>query len=159
MELGQQKSQQKRQSSSHSSISISNLPSFSATNSCEAVDMEIEVLRKAGFSAWTFSSFKLQKLTRHPLAAAASVAVQDCACELGLSLQGLYTFFVNVESAYKNVPYHCSLHAADVVQAMHCLKAMLVDLIVFSPIESLALVIASVIHDVGHPVCLFPKTY
>lgn len=121
-------------------------------SSTDACDMEVLAISRAGFSAWNFSSLRLQELSRHPLAASAYIAVKESATELGLSMKSLYHFFSAVESAYKDVPYHCYLHAADVVQAMHCLMAKVIHQINFSPLEGLALIVGAVIHDVGHPV-------
>ena len=45
-------------------------------------------------------------------------------------------------------PYHCALHAADVLSATHCLRKALPD--VFSAVETLALYLAALGHDAGH---------
>jgi 3'5'-cyclic nucleotide phosphodiesterase len=60
----------------------------------------------------------------------------------------MYAFLA--ESLCRN-PYHNSTHAADVVQAV--MFILLKDKLSsrFSPLEVLAMILAAVIHDVGHP--------
>lgn len=119
-----------------------------------AVELESITVSNAGFSSWSFSCFKLLEISSHPLALAASVAITDVSKELGLSLVDLHDFFLIVEENYKHVPYHSSLHAADVVQAVHYLSNCAAKIVKFSPSEILALILSGVIHDIGHPVRL-----
>jgi hypothetical protein len=56
-----------------------------------------------------------------------------------------------VEAAYNANPYHNSTHAADVVQSLASLLTADQLLSKLSQVELLSLVLAAVIHDVGHP--------
>lgn len=61
---------------------------------------------------------------------------------LGLETTPLHCFLVEIEAAYRPVPYHSTLHAADVVvNAVRLLNQTSVS-IKFSPLELLAMIIA-----------------
>merc|ERR1711899_690520 len=51
----------------------------------------------------------------------------------------------------KDVPYHNSLHAADVTQSTHVLLNSPVLESVFTPLEIMSALFAAAIHDVDHP--------
>eukprot|EP00741_Cyanophora_paradoxa_P015662 tig00020903_g15119.t1 len=59
-------------------------------------------------------------------------------------------FVASVEGGYKNVPYHSSTHAADVVQAMSWLLHAGGLRAHLRPLDALAALTAAVIHDVNH---------
>ena len=63
----------------------------------------------------------------------------------------LRNFFKKIESGYKNVHYHNSTHAADVMQAIHCflVKLGLGELVTME--ECFAGLVAGAIHDFEHP--------
>ncbi|TPX33494.1 hypothetical protein SmJEL517_g03641 [Synchytrium microbalum] len=63
----------------------------------------------------------------------------------------LRNFFKRIESGYKNVQYHNSTHAADVMQAIHCFLVTLGlgDLVTME--ECFAGLVAGAIHDFEHP--------
>ena len=56
-----------------------------------------------------------------------------------------------VESEYHPNPYHSSLHAADVTQALAAILASDGIARQLSDLELLALLVAAVVHDLGHP--------
>ncbi|CAL8081795.1 unnamed protein product [Calicophoron daubneyi] len=61
-------------------------------------------------------------------------------------------YILKVESTYHaDVPYHNALHAADVLQTSHFLLQAEPLEDVFSDLEILAVLFASIIHDVDHP--------
>ncbi|CAL4093271.1 unnamed protein product [Meganyctiphanes norvegica] len=61
-------------------------------------------------------------------------------------------FMVTLEEHYmKDVPYHNSLHAADVAQSTHVLLNSPALESVFTNLEILAAIFAAAIHDVDHP--------
>lgn len=62
------------------------------------------------------------------------------------------TFMMTLEAHYlKDVPYHNSLHAADVTQSTHVLLNSPALESVFTNLEILAAIFAAAIHDVDHP--------
>ncbi|XP_066961764.1 3',5'-cyclic-AMP phosphodiesterase 4C isoform X16 [Macrobrachium rosenbergii] len=62
------------------------------------------------------------------------------------------TFMMTLEDHYlKDVPYHNSLHAADVTQSTHVLLNSPALESVFTNLEILAAIFAAAIHDVDHP--------
>lgn len=58
---------------------------------------------------------------------------------------------ISVGVGCRSNPYHNSTHAADVVQALTCM--LLTDQLNrhFADLEILAMLIAAIVHDVGHP--------
>lgn len=58
--------------------------------------------------------------------------------------------------AYISVPYHNSMHAADVVQSLGCMLANDTFSDQLSDMELLSMIIAAAVHDVGHPGKLEP---
>jgi hypothetical protein len=70
---------------------------------------------------------------------------------LGLPEAQLRNFLAAAERHYLPQPYHNSLHAADVTQALGLmLKADSLHK-QLTPVETLALLFAAIIHDLGHP--------
>jgi hypothetical protein len=59
-------------------------------------------------------------------------------------------YFHALEQGYQPNPYHNSLHAADVAQAMHVLLRN-AECSKFTDVERLAVVFAALIHDFRHP--------
>jgi len=63
----------------------------------------------------------------------------------------LHTFLVHIEELYaSHNPYHNSIHAADVTQSAHVLLLRGLGL-GLGNLEALAVLVASLAHDVGHP--------
>lgn len=56
-----------------------------------------------------------------------------------------------VETAYKDNPYHNSTHAADVTQSLGCILSNDDFSMHLTDIELLAMIISAAVHDVGHP--------
>jgi len=58
----------------------------------------------------------------------------------------------DVEAGYKPVPYHNSVHGADVTHAMHCLLSTpaLSPLVKDEPLLMFTALIAAIVHDLGH---------
>ena len=56
-----------------------------------------------------------------------------------------------VEAAYNDKPYHNSMHAADVTQSVGALLATDGFSDQLTDLELLAVILASAVHDVGHP--------
>jgi len=64
----------------------------------------------------------------------------------------LLNYLTTLENHYlKSVPYHNNLHAADVTQSIHYLLNSAALENVFTPLEVMAAIFASSIHDVDHP--------
>ena len=56
-----------------------------------------------------------------------------------------------IEAAYNDKPYHNSMHAADVTQSVGALLATDGFSDQLTDLELLAVILASIVHDVGHP--------
>mmetsp|Transcript_50604 Transcript_50604/g.130475 ORF Transcript_50604/g.130475 Transcript_50604/m.130475 type:complete len:478 (-) Transcript_50604:579-2012(-) len=69
--------------------------------------------------------------------------------EYNLDRTKLRSFLTTVEGEYQNNPYHNNIHAADVMQTIHCfIQAGMGE--VLSTLEVLALLLSAAVHDVGH---------
>ncbi|KAJ3415184.1 Calcium/calmodulin-dependent 3',5'-cyclic nucleotide phosphodiesterase 1B [Chytridiales sp. JEL 0842] len=72
--------------------------------------------------------------------------------DLKISQEKFLNFMLAVEKAYHNdLPYHNSLHAADVLHAMYHLSKLEGTNDIASPSDRLAMYMAAIIHDVDHP--------
>jgi hypothetical protein len=69
----------------------------------------------------------------------------------GINQGQLLAFLQEVQGLYRENPYHCSMHAADVTQGTFSLMVACGLLHSLPPIESLALLISAIVHDVDHP--------
>ena len=65
--------------------------------------------------------------------------------------QGGMKKFISYLSSGQEVPYHNSTHAADVTLSMNSLLCTPALEAVFTPLETLAAIFASAVHDVDHP--------
>eukprot|EP00727_Mastigamoeba_balamuthi_P013388 m51a1_g8672 putative protein pde- isoform a (855) ;mRNA; r:129094-132214 len=83
------------------------------------------------------------------VATMAALDSQDLVSAFGLDRRRVRMFLRGVEHGYKNNPYHTSVHAADVVQAMHSLMSACTA-VAFTPLEKLAALLAAACHDYGH---------
>jgi hypothetical protein len=69
----------------------------------------------------------------------------------GIDQGQLLAFLQEVQGLYRENPYHCSMHAADVTQGTYSLMRACGLLGSLPPIESLALLVSAIVHDVDHP--------
>uniref|UniRef100_H2Y9V7 Phosphodiesterase n=1 Tax=Ciona savignyi TaxID=51511 RepID=H2Y9V7_CIOSA len=76
---------------------------------------------------------------------------RDMFVKFKLSPVKFLTYMMTLEDHYREVPYHNSLHAADVVQSVHVLLSSAALDSVFTDLEILSALIASAMHDVDHP--------
>ncbi|XP_014230538.1 uncharacterized protein LOC106654913 isoform X4 [Trichogramma pretiosum] len=69
-----------------------------------------------------------------------------------LDVVNVWKLFSLIEEGYHSTnPYHNSIHAADVTQAMHCFLQVEKIRKHLSPLEIMAALIAAVTHDLDHP--------
>ncbi|CAL8461903.1 g1434 [Coccomyxa elongata] len=101
-----------------------------------------------------FDVFKVAALTGGRPLQPVAMAVLNCfdlVSTLRLPEKKLQNFLRGVEDAYLNNPYHNSTHAADVVQGLAALFANNPFTAQLTDLEMLSMILACVIHDVGHP--------
>lgn len=68
-----------------------------------------------------------------------------------ISSRKFVNYLLTLEAHYLNVPYHNSMHAADVSQAVHVLLLSPALDSVFTELEIMTALFAAAIHDVDHP--------
>lgn len=118
---------------------------------CEFADV-MAVLSQMGRS-WNFDTFFLQECTS---GRALSISARYFLTSFGLAEkfaipeQTIISYFEHLEANYKPNPYHNSCHAADVLNSTLYLSKSSVLLSYLTDIEILALVVATLGHDVGH---------
>ncbi|KAI8607894.1 hypothetical protein BC830DRAFT_1174890, partial [Chytriomyces sp. MP71] len=104
--------------------------------------------------SWDFDLFELDRLTNGtPLYHLAMAVMQrhNIREQFGLDEQTVRYFFRTIESRYRPLNYHNSMHAADVLHAIHFFFATIRGEELFRPEEIFAAIIAAAIHDVDHP--------
>ncbi|KAK3873987.1 hypothetical protein Pcinc_021042 [Petrolisthes cinctipes] len=104
---------------------------------------------------WGINIFKISELSnRKPLTTISYTIFmeRDLMKTFKIPPKTFITFMMTLENHYlKDVPYHNSLHAADVAQSTHVLLNSPALESVFTNLEILAAIFAAAIHDVDHP--------
>lgn len=104
---------------------------------------------------WKFSSFTLDTMTGgHPLSEllAHLFDYYDLISYFKLDMINLWKLFKLFEQGYHDTnPYHNSVHAADVTQAMHCFLAERSLGPYLSRMEIMCALLSAVSHDLDHP--------
>nr|CAH8868122.1 unnamed protein product [Trichobilharzia regenti] len=118
-------------------------------------DKELEERFTQSLDEWGLDIFEIDRLSNgHALTTVAYRIFQkrDLLKTFCIDPSVFVRYMLKVESTYHaDVPYHNSMHAADVLQTSHyLLQAETLD-DVFSDLEILAVLFASAIHDVDHP--------
>ena len=106
----------------------------------------------SGCGAWDFDLFDLASKGSRPLGDVGMFTLWPLGTKLCLNQTAMASFIQDIEGRYHNhLPYHNSIHAADVVSSMaYMLGLRSSPLAKLPPIEQLAALIAAVGHDVGH---------
>lgn len=106
-------------------------------------------------SSWKFSSFTLDTLTGgHSLPAILVHLFNEYGLirHFQLDMLSLIKCFHLFEQGYHDTnPYHNSVHAADVTQAMHCFIRERKIGPFLAPMETMCAILAAVAHDLDHP--------
>ncbi|CAI2733864.1 unnamed protein product [Schistosoma spindalis] len=118
-------------------------------------DNELEERFSQCLDEWGVDIFEIDRLSNgHALTTVAYRIFQkrDLLKTFCIDPRVFVRYLLRVESSYHaDVPYHNSMHAADVLQTAHfLLQAEALD-DVFSDLEILAVLFAAAIHDVDHP--------
>lgn len=106
-------------------------------------------------SAWEFEIFELDSLTNGHALLTLSVHLLHISGVLEsfpeLDLEKYYAFFRRIESGYhKDIPYHTSVHGADVLQGMWYFMSTSLLQDVLTPLDVLAGLVAAACHDYDH---------
>ncbi|KAG8224672.1 hypothetical protein J437_LFUL005114 [Ladona fulva] len=109
----------------------------------------------ADIDRWGIDMFKIGELSNHrPLTAVTYTVFQerDLLQTFMIPAKTFVNFMMTLEDHYlKDIPYHNSLHAADVTQSTNVLLNSPALESVFTPLEIIAAIFAASIHDVDHP--------
>ncbi|KAF3852598.1 hypothetical protein F7725_005953 [Dissostichus mawsoni] len=113
-------------------------------------NQELEDLDK-----WSFNIFSLAEFSNNrPLSCIMYTIFQERELlkTFRIPVDTFVTYVMTLEDHYHgNIPYHNSLHAADVTQSTHVLLSTPALDAVFTDLEILAALFAAAIHDVDHP--------
>ncbi|XP_026826662.1 uncharacterized protein LOC105276337 isoform X4 [Ooceraea biroi] len=111
------------------------------------------VLQKAG--NWQFNAFTLETVTGGrslPVLCVHLFYWYGLLQHFNLDVVTVWKLFAFIEEGYHGTnPYHNSIHAADVTQAMHCFLQEKKIQIHVTKVEIMASLIAAVTHDLDHP--------
>ncbi|KAM8878597.1 3',5'-cyclic-AMP phosphodiesterase 4C-like isoform 2-T2 [Spinachia spinachia] len=140
-----------RKLSHSSSLSSSSMPRFGVnTEHEEELAKELEDLDK-----WSFNIFRVAEFSNNrPLSCIMYTIFQERELlkTFRIPVETFVTYVMTLEDHYhENIPYHNSLHAADVAQSTHVLLSTPALDAVFTDLEILAALFAAAIHDVDHP--------
>jgi len=104
---------------------------------------------------WGMDIFKVGELTSGKALTAIAFSIfqeRDLIKQFKIPSKTFVNFLMTLEDNYlKDVPYHNSLHAADVTQSTHVLLNSPALESVFTPLEIMSALFAAAIHDVDHP--------
>jgi hypothetical protein len=109
------------------------------------------------FNTWNFDMFKFSKMANgRPLQFIAYEALSraNCFAEFPLDPEKACHFVRESETRYHGetvIPYHNNVHAADVTQSVHAFLNDIGGNVFFDPMDILGLVMAAIVHDMGHP--------
>ncbi|XP_040842218.1 cAMP-specific 3',5'-cyclic phosphodiesterase 4A isoform X2 [Ochotona curzoniae] len=134
-----------------SSLSNTSVPRFGVkTDQEELLAQELENLSKWGLNIFCVSDYAGGR----SLSCVMYTIFQerDLLKKFRIPVDTMVTYVRTLEDHYhKDVAYHNSLHAADVLQSTHVLLATPALDAVFTDLEILAALFAAAIHDVDHP--------
>jgi high affinity cGMP-specific 3',5'-cyclic phosphodiesterase 9 len=75
----------------------------------------------------------------------------DLVRELEINDKLLKQFILDVNNDYLEIPFHNFMHAFDVTQMVFCFLTLGQMSKIFEPLDILAILIAAIAHDMGHP--------
>ncbi|CRL03156.1 CLUMA_CG016520, isoform A [Clunio marinus] len=111
------------------------------------------ILRQVG--NWRFNAFTLETVTGGrslPVICVHLFHLYGLLDHFNLDVVRLWKLFSLIEEGYHSTnPYHNSIHATDVTQAMHCFLQEKKILEHLSPLEIMASLLGAVCHDLDHP--------
>lgn len=106
-------------------------------------------------SYWDFDTLSIARITKGRClfyVGCHLLIKHDLFEEFHLDIMSVLKFLNLLEQHYDaENPFHNAVHAADVVQAMHCLLVNLKSINSFTAAELLACMLAAMAHDVNHP--------
>uniref|UniRef100_A0A6U9EZY5 Phosphodiesterase n=1 Tax=Zooxanthella nutricula TaxID=1333877 RepID=A0A6U9EZY5_9DINO len=117
---------------------------------------EVQELLEDQFSEWSLDVFALAEATEGRALQLVGWEALRRGCffsEFNIDPQKAHCFLQNIESKYrdaKDVPYHNSLHAADVTQTVHTLLWTMGFKPYFEHLSVLSMILSAIVHDVGH---------
>jgi len=104
---------------------------------------------------WGMDIFQVGELTAGKALTAIAFSIfqeRDLTKQFKIPSNTFVNFLLTLEDNYlKDIPYHNSLHAADVTQSTHVLLNSPALESVFTPLEIMSALFAAAIHDVDHP--------
>ncbi|XP_054161516.1 cAMP-specific 3',5'-cyclic phosphodiesterase-like isoform X2 [Oppia nitens] len=130
--------------------SLTKLPKHGVETPFETeLDRLYEDIDKWGLDVFNVAEYS----NKHPLTSImyTILKARDLIKTFNIPSKKFINFMMVLEEHYLNVPYHNSLHAADVVQSVHVLLLSPALDSVFTDLEILTALFSAAIHDVDHP--------
>ncbi|CAH8676302.1 High affinity cAMP-specific 3',5'-cyclic phosphodiesterase 7A [Schistosoma haematobium] len=119
------------------------------------IDHPVGHVKIKNLNNWDLNIFHLKRITSNYTIRDIGLQIMneyDLFHKLKLDYFMMARIFSSIEAAYHNFnPYHTALHAADVLQAMHCFISQSQLLTILSPTEIFASLLATALHDADHP--------
>eukprot|EP00727_Mastigamoeba_balamuthi_P000067 m51a1_g10057 putative camp-specific 3 -cyclic phosphodiesterase 4c isoform x2 (645) ;mRNA; f:70198-72673 len=120
----------------------------------DSVSLQSSVLTVEQVSNWNIDIFDVQdRIGVANILVAVTSAILNAARLpelLGINGRKLHSYIARIACRYNDIPFHNQLHAADVTQSLWCLITCL-NQGTLTPLETFALIMAAVTHDVDHP--------
>ncbi|KAJ3344935.1 High affinity cAMP-specific 3',5'-cyclic phosphodiesterase 7A [Entophlyctis luteolus] len=110
------------------------------------------------YFTWNIDMFHVCKLSEgHPLYFSAIWVIEktDILSKFNIEPAKFKQWLLMIESEYRTLPYHNSIHASDVLQAFYFMAFHSHWGAKFTPIEKFAGILAAIGHDIDHPVCAY----
>ncbi|TGZ67097.1 hypothetical protein CRM22_004974 [Opisthorchis felineus] len=119
------------------------------------IDLPTKHVKVCGANLWKFDVFSLKRQSSGQVVYDLGMhlfEIHGLFHRLRLSRLVVMRTLTALESAYwEHNPYHTAVHAADVMQALHCFISQPKLLCLLSPVEILASLLAAACHDADHP--------
>ncbi|CAH8872051.1 unnamed protein product [Trichobilharzia szidati] len=119
------------------------------------IDYPTGHVKLKNLNSWDFNIFHIRKISCNYTVREIGLQIldeYDLFRKLKLNYFMMARIFTAIEAVYHNYnPYHTALHAADVLQAVHCFISRTKLSSILNPSEIFGVLLAAAFHDADHP--------